>query len=101
MDLNQYCIECKKNLCIYCIRQDEPKNAHKNHNIKNLVDYIPSLTEINNLKNKIKQKTQTYTDLIKKLDKWKLTINKKIEDLKNNLNQEINILEKMFFSKIV
>ena len=98
MDLNQYCIECKKNLCIYFIRQDEPKNVHKNHNIKNIVDYIPSLTDINNLKNKIKQKTQIYTDLIKKLDKWKLTINKKIEVLKNSLNEEINILEKMIFS---
>ena len=36
-NLNHYCINCKENICIFCIKEDE-MGIHKYHNIKN--DYF-------------------------------------------------------------
>ena len=98
MDLYYYCTNCKENLCIYCIKQNEKNNKHNNHCFKKLLDEMPSLERINNLKDKIIKKSNCYKQLIYKLNDWKRKINIKIEELIHNLNDEITLLEKMFLT---
>ena len=56
MELNNYCIDCDKSLCVYCIKNnDESNNSHKNHTIINIFDVILSNNVIKSLKDKIKK----------------------------------------------
>ena len=57
---------------------------------------MPSLEDINSLNQKIKEKSKAYKDLIISLDIWLKRLNKKIELLKENLKNEIFVLEKLF-----
>jgi len=95
--LNHYCIDCKKYICIFCIKEDEMWN-HKNHNIKNLEDFIPTSKEIIDFQKKIKQKAEFYKELKYKINSWKNKIITKIEQLIQNLEKEIIILEKIIFN---
>ena len=54
-ELTKYCVECDKNLCIYCIK-DEENNIHKHHEIICLFDLIPCLNDINNFKKIINER---------------------------------------------
>jgi len=92
--LNHYCIECKKNICIFCIIEDE-MGIHKNHNIKNIENFIPNPNEIDNLKKRIKQKSKIYKELINKINIWKNKIITKTEQLIENLEKEMLILDKI------
>jgi len=96
-NLNHYCIDCKKNICIFCIKEDEMEN-HKNHNIKNLEDFIPTSKEIKDFQEKIKQKSEFYKELKYKINVWKNNIITKTEQLIQNLEKEIIILEKIIFN---
>ena len=96
-NLNHYCIDCKKNICIFCIKEDEIGN-HKNHNIENLEDFIPTSKEIKDFQKKIKQKTEFYKELKYKINVWKNKIITKTEQLIQNLENEIIILEKIIFN---
>ena len=96
-NLNHYCIDCKKNICIFCIKEDEMGN-HKNHNIKNLEDFIPTSKEIKDFQKKIKQKSEFYKELKYKINIWKNKIISKTEQLIQNLEKEITILERIIFN---
>ena len=93
-NLNHYCIDCNKNICIFCIKEDEMGN-HKNHNIENLEDFIPTSKEIKDFQKKIKQKAEFYKELKYKINVWKNNIITKTEQLIQNLEKEIIILEKI------
>ena len=90
-NLNHYCIDCKKNICIFCIREDERGN-HKDHNIENLEYFIPTSKEIKDLQKKIKQKAEFYKELKYYINILKYKIITKSEQLIQNLEKEIIIL---------
>lgn len=97
-DLLKYCVNCKKYFCFLCLISDEEHNneGNVNHNLKSLVDFIPSINKINNIREKIKSKAETYEKLIKSIDEWKNKLLKCLERIKNNLKKEVVILEKLF-----
>ena len=64
MRLTQFCIDCNKYICIYCKKDNDEEISHKDHTIQNILDYMPSLNFIDNLKSKIKQKLK-YNDINK------------------------------------
>ena len=94
MYLTHYCEDCNLNLCIFCLKNDEKDNKHQYHNIENILEYMPSLTKINDLIIKIKQKEEYYNNLINKINNWKRRIIFKAEELKQNLKDEIDFLKK-------
>ena len=99
-DLTLYCLECEKKVCPFCLKKfnDENKNPHKNHNIQNILDIIPSLYQINTLKEKILKKEEAYNILFKSLDEWQVELKKRVERIKQNLRIEIGIYKKLFFN---
>ena len=90
----EYCLNCKTNICILCIK----KGNHKNHNTKSYIDLMPSLENIEHLKNKLEVKSNILNKLIEKIIKWKKQIDKKVEELKQNLKNEISLLKKLIFN---
>ena len=90
----EYCFNCKKNICISCIKND----IHKEHKKESYIDIIPSSEDIENLKNKIKVKTIYINKLIENIDNWQKKINLKVKELIQNLRDEINLLEKIIFN---
>ena len=52
-DFIAYCLDCKSNLFLYCIKEN---NKHDSHEIKNYIELMPTLNEIENLKKKIEEK---------------------------------------------
>ena len=102
-DKNQliyYCINCCQNVCPFCLTQytELEKKPHKNHYIENILDLIPSTYEINSLKEKILKKSNAFDSLIKSLDDWLIELTNKIQKIKQNLKNEINILKKLYFN---
>ena len=93
-DLTEYCYNCNKNICISCTMSDD----NKNHKIICFHNCIPSVADIKNLKVRIKEKSLFHENLIKKIDEWKRKMNQKIEELKQNLRDEISLLEKIIFN---
>ena len=92
---NGYCISCKSNICLYCIKEN---NIHLFHSTKNFSELMPSKETIENLKKRIEEKIK-YTDfLIQKIDLWKREIIRKTEELKQNLRDEISLLGKIIFN---
>ena len=94
-ELTEYCIDCGIKLCAYCLKSNLDNN-HKGHTIKNISENIPSKEHIDDIKQKIADKSKYYENLIKLLDEWLSKLNKKIEQLKYNLLSEIKILNKLF-----
>ena len=101
-ELNQYCTECKKNFCIYCLKdslENDANNNHKeNHKIINLTEFMPSKEKITNLKNKLNKKNKLYEEIINSIDKWKNELINKINRIKQRLKDEISLLEKIINS---
>ena len=93
-DLTEYCSNCNKNICISCSMSVE----HKNHKIICFRNSMPSDKEIESLKIRIKEKSNFYEKLIKKIDEWNRKITQKIKELKQNLKDEISLLEKIIFN---
>ena len=91
-----YCVNCEKKFCIYCLKNNEKGN--KEHNVKNILDHMPSLAQINSLKKKIKKKSEIFEKIINSINKWQNKLNKKLHKLKENLKNEIKILEKLFLN---
>ena len=83
---------------MYCTKKDDYDNYHKNHNIINIFDLIPSSKDIDDIKNKIYEREKEYEQLIEGLNKWKIKIINEIEKLKKNFKNEIELLKKMFFN---
>jgi hypothetical protein len=93
-ELMYFCYDCKKTLCYDCINNTQ-NSPHKNHKIKCVIDAMLPNNRIKSLNNKIKQKKLIYQKLVNSINKWQEELLKKIDRLKNNLNEEINLLEKM------
>ena len=94
-ELSNYCIDCDKNLCIFCINNTD---THTNHNIKDIVDLMPSRHKINSLNDKIKKKSEYINKLINSIENWQKKFNQKIENLKQNLVNEIILIEKLYLN---
>ena len=62
--VDYYCFDCKKNICIYCINNTD---NHKNHKNVYIMDVMLSNKQINNLNNKIKQKSEYINELIESI----------------------------------
>ena len=93
-DLTEYCSNCNKNICISCTMSVE----HKNHKIVCFRKCMPSDQKIESLKIRIKEKSKFYENLIQKIDEWNRKITQKIEELKQNLRDELSLLEKIIFN---
>jgi len=89
---NNYCIECAEYMCDLCKKND----TCKTHNIKNILDMIPSINNINSLSKKIKEKKIYIQNIIISLDKWLSKLRDNINTLKKNLEGTIEIFEKLF-----
>ena len=96
-ELSRYCITCKKYLCNYCIKS-KLDNPHDNHRIKNLFYCMPSLHEINNMKQKIRKNAEFNERVIYSINIWQKKINIKIENLKINLRKEKEFFEKLIMN---
>ena len=92
-ELNYFCIDCKKNICIYCLKNDDDHN--KNHNIINLIELMPTKKQIINLKIKIKERNELYEEIIKSINEWEKTLLTKTNRLKENFKNEISLLRKI------
>lgn len=93
--LNDYCVDCGEEICIFCFKYKN-ENPHKDHKIIYLLNMMPSSNEIYSLKQKIKEKSKVYANLIFSIDIWKKKLNRKIELLKEKLMNEIIVLKKLF-----
>ena len=98
IEFTQFCINCNKYLCIFCAKDIDKKISHKNHSIKNLLDFMPSINNINSLNDKVKQKAKYNEELINIIDEWEKTIIKKAEQYKNYLKNEIDFYKKIFIN---
>ena len=87
-----FCKYCKIYLCNYCIK--DKNNMHKEHNIENLYDLMPSKNKIEKLKKRIKE----YDDLIQNIDSWIKEFNQKIIRLKQNIIDEKELLQKLILN---
>ena len=101
-ELNQYCEDCKKNYCIYCLKnfeENDLENIHnKNHNIKNLTELMPTKDKIIKLKKKLEKKNKSYEEIINSINQWETTLITKTNQIKQNLKDEINLLTKIIFN---
>ena len=97
-ELTYYCVDCGQKVCLCCLKKYEENNPHKNHDIKSILKEMPSLNQLDKLKEKIYKKSKAFDDLIKSLNEWQIEFNKKIDGLKRNLKNEIRILKKLFMN---
>lgn len=97
-ELTDYCVNCGIKICSYCFMRKVEESEHRNHQIKTISFNIPSFNEINILKEKIRQKSESFDKLLESLEEWQVKLNKKIEHLKQNLRNEIKILKKIYFN---
>ena len=98
-NLTQYCNKCKQNFCFYCLINNENniiKNHYKEHNFIDLKTLIPSKKDIINIINKIKKKSKFYEEIILLINQWERILISKSNQLKQNLRDEISLLEKIF-----
>ena len=96
-ELINYCVDCGEKICLICSKKYE-NNSHENHKIINILEIIPSKDKIKNIKEKIRKKSDYFDSLIKSLDEWQNELNKKIERIKDNLKNEIDVIEKLFLN---
>ena len=96
--LTFYCLNCKEKICSICFKKNKEKSPHHNHKVINILDSMPSQNQLDILKEKIIEKSNTFDSLIKSLDEWQNELNKKIERIKQNLKNEIKIIKKLFFN---
>ena len=95
-ELNNYCIDCGKKVCIFCLNNDFQNNPHKSHKVIYILGYMPTNNEINYLNEIVNKKIKFISSLIDSIEIWQKTFLNKIERLKNNLKSEIKLLKKMF-----
>ena len=95
-----YCINCKKYLCKYCMKDDTLYDIHnkKGHDIINLVKLIPSKKEIADFINKIKNISKKYETLINSIEQWQKQLIKTSEKLKRGLKSQIELFEKIILN---
>ena len=67
-DLVKYCLNCQKNLCVFCTKDNIHTNRNDHHNIKSLFEFIPTDDEIESMNQKIKKRKERYKELIQMLN---------------------------------
>ena len=77
-----------------CVKNGE----HKYHTTLNFFGIMPSSNDINNINQRIIEKSSFYINLIEKIDIWKKEIIKKVEELKQNLRDEISLFQKIILN---
>ena len=87
-----YCLDCKECLCNTCSNNDKEK--HKVHDFKNFIDLIPTSHKINEMKNRL----QFYDKLIDSINEWHKLLITKLEDLKQKIINEKQLMEKMLLN---
>ena len=90
----EYCFDCRKNLCIYCIKIEK----HENHQKDSFINIMLSSKNLKILKTKIEQKKKATINLINKIKDWESEIISKANELINSLKDEINLYEKIINS---
>ena len=95
-----YCIDCKKYLCKYCMKDDNILDMHKknDHAIQNLIQLIPSKNEINDFIYKIDKISKNYENIINSIEQWEKQLINKSEKLKRGLKSQIELFKKMFLN---
>lgn len=92
-----FCKNCNQYFCFYCeINKDIISS--KNHKFINLHTLVPSKNDINKIKNKMEQKVKFYDKIINSIEEWERKIIYKSNQLKQNLKDEISLLEKLFLN---
>ena len=86
MEFFAYCIKCKKNICNLC-------KKHKNHEIEEFVNIIPSKEELNNIIKKKDDIVSKIENIEVLLDSYKNEMIQKIDDIKQYYDIEKNIFE--------
>ena len=66
--LTDYCVNCEKEICVFCLKKNEENNPHKDHSIIYILNMMPSISEINSLKQRIVEKSKAYENLIISID---------------------------------
>ena len=89
---NNYCIDCCEHMCDLC----KINETCRDHDVKNILEIIPSVNKINSLETKIKEKKIYIQNIIISLDKWLIELSENINSLKQNLERTIEIFEKLF-----
>ena len=95
-DITLYCNNCKEHICIYCT-ENNIDNKYE-HDITNLYEIKPSKKELNEIKEEINKIKNIIEEYILLLDNWKIRINNKIDNYKQNLKDKISLLEKMYYN---
>ena len=96
--LSKYCADCKQNIYNEDSKSKDKKDQHINHNIKYFKDIIPRKQGFNELKEKIIGKSKAFDLLIGNIKAWQNKFNEKISSLIKNLQNEIEILKKLFLN---
>ena len=91
-ELVYYCIDCRQNLCNFCLKNESENERNKKHKIFNLIALMPTKEKIINLKNKIKEKNEYYEEIIKLINEWEKTLLAKTNRIKQNFKNEIRLL---------
>ena len=95
-NISGYCKECKKNICLFCIFENQDKNKAPIHNIIKYENIMPTNYMYNNIYKEIEKRETFINDFINKIDEWKketyLLLNKS-EELKNKLKDEITFIK--------
>ena len=86
MEFFAYCSKCKQNICKLC-------KKHKNHEIEEFVNIIPSKEELNNIIKKKDDIVSKIENIELLLDSYKNEMTQKIDEIKQYYDIEKNILE--------
>ena len=98
-DLTHYCSSCSEYYCFYCLNNIETQKYHSSfHDSINLIDNIPSKYNINELKDKINKRSKFYEKVINSINQWESFLITNSIRLKQNLSDEIILLEKLILN---
>ena len=86
-----FCNDCKKNLCEICLNE----NICNNHPLTSLDKFKLSKKQINYLKKSFEEKRKYNKDLSLLIEKWKNELIQKLDELKQDLEDEIKLIEKL------
>ena len=90
--VDEYCTECKKNICVLCNRNKE----HSKHKREHYSDILISDEDITNINSLYEQRCLFINDLINCIQKWTEELIDKTKVIINKLDEE-----KMFIKKMI
>lgn len=84
-----YCLDCLKKMCIYC------SDYHKKHKTIIYNQLYHNYESINYILSLIEEKSKINEQIINSLDNWVDMLNRKINNIKERLRDQIRLLKKM------